>query len=263
VCGDPGWDHVGATINDLSVVYIRNRWVLTANHVNPNTVVLNGGNYAFVPGTEIQLDNGNNTYPDLKLFGITPDPGLPAIAIRANTALPSGPVIMIGKGRNRGNATDSDDPTVWQAPPAPPATPIPGWLWGAGNTKRWGVNVVEGDWLPDPLDTVSFYTNFDYPTDPDHQTHEAQGADGDSGGAVFAKDGNDWELAGTMFVLALYGGHLNNSVLRGEATIIADLSFYRDQILALTESEPIPEPDGLVGLAAGLLLLAVLGRREL
>jgi hypothetical protein len=66
-----------------------------------------------------------------------------------------------------------------------------------------------------------------------------------------------------MFVLALYGGHLNNSVLRGEATIIADLSFYRDQILALTESEPIPEPDGLVGLAAGLLLLAVLGRREL
>lgn len=263
ICGDPGWDHVGATLNDLSVVYIRNRWVLTANHVATNTVVLNGGNYALVPGSEIRLDNGDGTFPDLKLFGITPDPGLPELAIRSDTNLPSGAVIMIGKGRNRGDATDSDDPTVWQSPPNPPSSAIPGWLWGAGHAKRWGLNVVDGEWLPDPLDTVSFYTTFDYPTGPNnHQTHEAQGSVGDSGGAVFAKQGSTWELAGTMFALALYDGHLNNSVLHGEATIIADLSFYRDQILTITAAEPVPEPDGLAGLGAGLLLLALLQRRR-
>jgi len=262
VCGDPGWDHVGSTLSSLSVVYIRNRWILTANHVPVDSVVLNGATHAFVPGTEIRLDNGDGTFPDLKVWGIESDPGLPELPIRSNTNLPSGEVIMIGKGRNRGAATDSDDPTIWVAPPTPPATPIPGWLWDASKTKRWGVNVVVDAWLPDPLDTVSFYTVFDYTASSGHRTHEAHGTEGDSGGAVFAKQGNSWELAGTMFALARWDGHLNNSALRGEATIVADLSFYRDQILTLTAAEPIPEPDGLAGLGAGLLLLAALNRRR-
>jgi hypothetical protein len=262
VC-DPGWDHVGNTAGNLSVVYLRNRWVLTANHVASDTVILDGVPYAYVSGTSFQLDNGDGTFPDLKVFGITPDPGLPELAIRSNTNLPSNEVIMIGNGRNRGAATDSDDPAMWQAPPEPPAMPIPGWLWGAGRTKRWGVNVVEGDWLPDPFDTISFFTVFDYPTAPNYVMDEAQAASGDSGGAVFAKQGNSWELAGIMFLIALWDGHLNNSVLRDEVTIVADLSFYRDQILTLTEAEPVPEPHGLGGLGAGLALLATLGRRRM
>ena len=109
---------------------------------------------------------------------------------------------------------------------------------------------------------MSFYTVFDDPSAQNHQTDEMQAAEGDSGGAVFAKQANSWQLAGTMFVVALWPGHVNNSVLRGELTGIADLSFYRDEILALTAAEPVPEPDFLAGLGAGLALLAVLQRRR-
>jgi MYXO-CTERM domain-containing protein len=171
-------------------------------------------------------------------------------------------VIMIGNGVNRGAATDSDDPAIWTTFPDPPyVPPIPGWYWGGSRVMRWGENVVEGPWPDDPLDTVSFFTTFDYPTAPDHQDHEAQAGNGDSGGAVFAEQGNSWELAGIMFAIATWPGHLTGSALRDEQTGAADLSHYRDQILALT-AEPVPEPAGSTGLGAGLVLLALLGRRR-
>jgi len=148
------------------------------------------------------------------------------------------------------------------APPDPPDPPIPGWLWAGSKSKRWGLNRVTDLLFSDPADTVAFYSTFDYPSSLDHVEHESQAADGDSGGGVFAKQGNDWELAGIMFAVALHDGHLHNSALRGEATIIADLTHYRDQILDLTASEPVPEPGGAAGLAIGLALLAALGRRR-
>jgi len=259
VC-DPGWDHVGVTANHNTVVYLRNRWVITANHVTPNSVILGGSTYGLLVGSEIRLDNGDGTYPDLQIFGLTTDPGLPELPIRSLAVSASDLVIMIGGGRDRGAATDSDDPSIWQPPPDPPETPIPGWLWAATKSKRWGVNRITDLLDPDPLDTVSFFTTFDDPTAPAHVSDEAQAADGDSGGGAFVKQGNTWELAGILFAVGTYDGHLNNSALRGEATIIADLTHYRQQILDLTASEPVPEPSGLAGLFAGLALLATLGR---
>jgi len=149
---------------------------------------------------------------------------------------------------------------VWVPPPDPPDPPIPGWMRLATKSLRWGTNRVGGPWPGDPMDTVAFYTEFNYPVAPSHTSHEAQAAEGDSGGAVFAKQGSTWELAGIMYVIGLHEGHVNNSALRGEWTGAADLSFYRDDIMDLTA---VPEPGGSLLLGAGLAFLATVGRRRM
>ena len=60
----------------------------------------------------------------------------------------------------------------------------------------------------------------------DPTNHEAHAVRGDSGGAVFAKRGEEWELAGIMIAAtpAVYGV--------GE-TIAADLAHYREEILSV------------------------------
>jgi hypothetical protein len=256
---DPGWDHVGIR-NGLCAIYLRNGWVLTANHVATGPVELGGVVYDAVPGSAVRIGNGDGTEADLKVFALTPDPGLPELPIRSNRNLPKGEVTLIGNGRNRGAATDSDDPTVWVPPPAHPQPAIAGYLWGSGRTLRWGRNIVAGEWPGDPDDTVAFYTIFDAPGSRNYTTHESQGAPGDSGGGVFAKQGGSWELAGIMYLIGLYDGQVANSALYGNWTGAADLSFYRDEILELTA---IPEPRGLLLLGPGLVFLATLGRRRI
>jgi hypothetical protein len=254
---DPGWAHVGS-LNGYSAVYIRNGWVLSAYHAGLGTVNLGGVDYSFVSGSGNRLSNGDATLPDLRVFAITPDPGLPELPIRSDPAPLPNDVILIGHGWDRGPATDSDDPLIWAPPPPPPIPAIPGWFTGGVKTKRWGENVVGGAWPGgNPNDTVAFYTAFDYPSDPSHQAHEAQAVGGDSGGAVFAKQGGTWELAGIMIVNGLYEGHINNSVLRDEWTGAADLRFYRQEILDLTA---VPEPSGSSMLGAGVTLLALMQR---
>ena len=207
---DPGWDHVGIR-GSWTAVYLRNGWVLTANHVSTGPVELGGVVYDVVPYTTYRLDNPDETKADLKVYAITPDPGLPELPVRSNTNLPNGEVILIGNGRNRGAATDSDDPVVWVPPPAHPNPAIPGYLWGPGRTLRWGTNIIAAEWSGDPYNTVAFYTIFDAPGTQDYTTHESQAAVGDSGGAVFAKQGNAWELAGIVYVTGLYAGQVNNN----------------------------------------------------
>jgi len=139
---DPGWDHVGV-LGGAAVVYLRNGWVLTAAHVGLGSVSLGGTVYAAVPGSDIQLDNGEGTLADLVVFAITPIPPLPDLEIRANPALPTGEVIMVGHGSNRGVASDSDDPGIWTPPPDLPSPAIEGWYWGGAKAQRWGTNTVE------------------------------------------------------------------------------------------------------------------------
>jgi hypothetical protein len=167
---DPGWVYVGLRGN-WTAVYLRNRWVLTANHVTTGPVELDGVVYDPVPGSDVRLDNGDGTYADLKLFAIDSDPGLPDLPIRASTNLPTRTVILIGHGRDRGAATDSDDPSVWVPPPDPPDPPIPGFKWAGTITLRWGENTVSDYWPGDPYNTVAFYTVFDPPGSPDHTAH--------------------------------------------------------------------------------------------
>jgi len=261
---DPGWDNVGAR-GGLSAIYVRNGWILTANHVPVGPTVFLGVAYDAVPGTTTRLDNGDGTYPDLKVWAIYPSPPLPDLTIRSSSAQPNGEIIMIGSGRDRGAATDTNDPSVWVPPPDPPNPPKTGYLWLNSRALRWGTNKIAGKWLPHPNDTVSWYTLFDQ-SPPAHTTHEAQAALGDSGGAVFFKQGSTWELMGVMHAVSLWpgdtpeSGQQFNSALYGNAVAVADLSVYRNQILELTA---VPEPGGAIMLASGITFLLTAGRRRM
>src|SRR6266545_4418479 len=58
------WRNVG-TIGGLSGVYLGGKFVLTASHVGAGSIALDGVTYVYVPGTAVQLDNGDATYADL------------------------------------------------------------------------------------------------------------------------------------------------------------------------------------------------------
>ena len=128
-----------------------------------------------------------------------------------------------------------------------------GYLWAPGNTIRWGTNNVAGStWANAGFgDTFSGYTTFSF--FPDYSS-ECQAAYGDSGGAVFRKDGTSWQLAGIIGGLGSYSGQPANTAVYGNNTYYADLSVYRPQIVAV-----VPEP-GTVGLAVAAVATGILGR---
>ena len=94
-------------------------------------------------------------------------------------------------------------------------------------------------------------------------TSEAQAVAGDSGGPVFAKHGGQWQLAGIMVAAEGYSGQpsLELTAVFGNETFMADLSYYRNQIVAV-----VPEPGAValagMALAAGAAWAAGLSRRD-
>ncbi len=217
---DPGWANIGQRTGGLTVTYIGNGWVLTAHHVGAGNVKFEGIDYTFVPGSAHQLLNPDGTGADMLVFRIAQETGLPSIPLRA-TPLPAPPTItnltLVGNGRNRGTAT------TWMG--------IGGWNWGTGYTIRWGTNRVSAVGLDIPISprkTHAFSTDF---TSPLGTTYEAQGAEGDSGGPAFVKNGATWELAGVLFGIAGFEGQPDYTALYGNVTYLGDVSYYRSQIL--------------------------------
>ena len=211
---DPGWDNVGKLFVAaggyyLNGVYLGNGWVLTAAHVGEGDIILDGTTHRAVPGSGVRLVTGETDPADLLLFRIETDPALPALEIASEA--PSGDLVMIGKGRNRGAFTDDY------------CGGTNGWLWGAGSTMRWGTNRVYQTGI-ESSGTLLFSTSF---SEGNQTDHEAQAASGDSGGAVFVKNGTTWELAGIISMIAFCQG---GAAIYGDFTYSADLSFYWDQI---------------------------------
>jgi hypothetical protein len=122
---------------------------------------------------------------------------------------------------------------------------------------RWGTNSMLGSLrvdLPDATQTLSIESTFDQ----GGSAHEAQAAIGDSGRAVFAWNGLQWQLAGIMFAVgSLYTDQQPATSMYGNLTLSADLSFYRSQILDVMA---MPEPGGATW--PGVALVAVLARRR-
>ena len=218
---DPGWANL-ATRSSLTAVYLGRRWMLTANHVGAGNVVLQGQTYSPVPGSAIRFENPDTSQADLMVFKIFGDPGLPRLDIPSSPPVVGDPLIAIGNGLNRGSATTF--------------TEGGGYNWGIGNSMRWGTNIVSEINLLVGM-TYSFAATFTHPLDPSATNDEAAGANGDSGGAAFIKIGGDWYLAGTVFAISQYTGQPRTTSIYDNKLYAVDLSFYRDDILAVIEQK--------------------------
>lgn len=223
---DPGWSFVGR-VGGPTGVYLGNGWVLTANHVGTNPVDFDGIAYPVVPGSTIQLQNPDTSFADLKVFRIDPYPDLGLLPIRATTPPVNAYLTFIAVGLSRGAATS------WMG--------INGWLWGATTGKRWGTNRLTATGIANG--TLGFSASFTHVGTMGSTTHEAIGANGDSGGAAFVKNGSTWELAGLLFAISSFGGQPYGTSLYGNLTWSADLSQYRDQLIEITRPECANEVD--------------------
>jgi hypothetical protein len=257
---DPGFANVG-TISSTGI-YLRNGWVLTAAHAGAGNIALGGVSYVMVPGSEVQLLTKSEVPPvasDLVMYRIQDPPPLPPLKIASLPPILGEAAVLIGNGDNR-EATETYWDVDWQE-----VTPMPaafaGWKKGSGRTVRWGTNTVTTLALQTPFNqtlTDEFRMDFDNLSD------EGQAIAGDSGGAVFIKRGETWELAGMMNFVQRFENQPAGSAVLGNRSLAADLSVYHDQIQALvTQVIPASSPNSMASLIGLLAVFGVLATRAL
>ncbi|MCE5278412.1 MAG: serine protease [Planctomycetaceae bacterium] len=261
---DPGWANVGLC-GSGTAVYLGNGWVITASHVGANSVTFGSTTYTVASGTYQRLHDpsSSSTLADLCVFQLSTIPtGLTSVTIGDSSPVLGSMVTAIGYGRNRATSATSwyvdidTNPYTWSE------TPFSGYDAQAGGfkttstrTKRWGENAISGsETLSGSYGTTRMLkTTFD----ASGSANEFQGIAGDSGGALFWKNGSDWELAGIVLSVGTFSGQPGSTAVYGNVTYMADLALYRDQILAITA---VPEPATLTLLATAAA--AILLRRH-
>jgi hypothetical protein len=201
--------------------------------------------FAASVGSNVRLSNSPTPTPfgspDLRIFRLAEDPGLPALDIAEAVPATGQRVMMIGAGRDRepqliGWQTTATATTIeWNEVPLPAAN-LFGYALSTSSHMHWGTNLVASGSAFGSDQTFSFTTRFDRLALP----FEAQAALGDSGGGVFHETDDGWELVGIMTSTQLLGNQPADTVVFGDLTTIADLSVYRTQIMtALNRREPL------------------------
>jgi hypothetical protein len=254
---DPGWNRVGKVGSGAgSGVYLGQGWVLTASHVGAGDFTVDGQTYLAKQGSLERLKNADDSWADLIVYELQTSPNLGDVRISSTRPTASSLVTMIGYGLEQQPDIVFWD-SAWGVLPSPSGASRYGYAIGGDYTKQWGENaVLAGSGSVDSgFGAVSsFATQF---VDAGVNSTYAQAVPGDSGGAVFYKNGSLWELAGIMHATSNYPGQNKwATVAYGQDTYIADLSVYRDQIVAITA---VPEP-GTVGLAVAAAATGILGR---
>lgn len=216
----PGFANVGRTANALTGVYVRNGWVLTANHVGVQPITLAGVTHQPVDGSGHRFSNPDATLADLLAYKLRTRPALPDLLIVDQAPSPNALLTLVGNGRDRGAAT------TWMG--------VDGYTWLSSRTLRWGTNRIS---LVDEfvLDTQAVQTIFDDLRGPSGGQHEADIVPGDSGGAAFVGSGVSAELLGILFARGSFEGQPANTSIYGNVGFIADLHAYRSDLLAVID----------------------------
>jgi hypothetical protein len=213
---DPGWANVGVC-SRWTAVYLGRGWVITAAHVGPSNVDLEGTIYKVDLKSRKRVLNSDGTTADLTLFRIEPEPDLPSVEITAESPPVGTPIVLIGSGLSRGEKTSAEGRV--------------GFNWQSPSIKRWGTSLLNEYVLDRSIgNTEAFATRFSIAK----TAHEAHAARGDSGGAAFAYLEGRWQLVGIILAVDGHTGQPVRLAAYGNRTFIADLARYRDFIQGVT-----------------------------
>lgn len=231
-----------------SAVYLGNRYMITANHVDVN---LSGGQVRFEPnGTAYDIDGSFTPVQiasgvDAKIFRLASDPGVPAVKLLDSPIEQVADATFIGWGIGRD-----------------PADPVNSLVvnWGATSTqdKRWGDNVLRAA-TPIAYSVYSFdalVTILGSDVGGGVGANEAAVTTLDSGGGLFQFLNGEWHLIGIATLAEINGTStyaLDTTGLgRGNANYFVRISDYAGEIEGI-----IPEPSAYAVLAGLFALLLV------
>jgi hypothetical protein len=240
---DPGtglaWANVGY-LNGGGGVYLGGGWVLTANHIGVGDPIFpdQGGTTYLSSGNSYRIHDPSNPSlnTDLVMFQLQTYPaGLPALRIsqtQPSYTYPNySPITAIGYGVNR-LPTETWWNSSWGEQTGSPY--YYGFHLPTTNVilaKRWGTNNLIGTWTGDDgtgTTNRGLYCDFTRGGSP----NEMQVVSHDSGGGVFYKNGNNWELTGIILGEGRYTNQPDFTVVYNEMSAFADLSQYYSQITA-------------------------------
>ncbi len=264
-----------------SAIYMGDDWVLTASHVTitattfsfpdpSNSSQIDTATYNIVPDSGIILTNptGTNagTNSDLIMYQIDPTsspygtPNLPQLLLPTSAPTPGTTVMGIRRGADRADTLtywDNSSP-VWKTTTQDQAVHS-GYITSGSHELRWGENTVfqsshqvnlNAGTTSSPLWVQAFTTSFD--SGASALPNEFQVTNGDSGGAVFTQVGGIWMLSGMIEGIGLQNGQPYssngnaNTAAFGDTSILADISFYRSQILSIVPLTGDANGDGIV-----------------
>mgnify|MGYP005848081129 CR=1 FL=1 len=210
------------------MVYLGAGWALTAAHVGPGQILLDGEVVSPEPGSRHVLLNVDGSLADAVLFELDRSarlPEMPLIPIARTPAQPGEEVLLVGFGRER------EDRIRWTDERMGERT---GFRWSSEGRKHWGTNRVfsVGRWIPHRTSlSRTFVLRFDDVGDPDVTRFEAHAATGDSGGGVFVRRDHGWELAGMMISVTSRAGSPARTATFGDRIFVLDLTSYRSEVL--------------------------------
>lgn len=264
----PYWNAVGK-YNDATMIYIGNRYALTANHVTGSSVIFNEGTAQeqTIAVTKTQQVGGE----DIKLLRLASDPtGVTPVTLNAipnSHSYSSGDTLYaVGNGRQRDNTNQQwyyNSTTKQWANSAGSGYSYIGDGYNAPSVqpseleKRWGTNNFSGN--------VSGTTQKVFTYNMSGGGDECALTYGDSGGAVFYCDWSvglpptaEWQLLGLMVGSGASGAPTGNKAIDGEYEYFYDLTQHKTDITDAIAA--IPEPATLALLAGSAA--ALLARRK-
>lgn len=261
--GDPGWENV--TVGGPNYVYLGNGWLLSAWHVGVSNAVFSNGTFSPIAGQNFSVRNpppslangmSLSTYTDLQLIRINGDPGLPSVSIATQSPPTSGTagsqVMFVGHGPTR-LATETQwsvdtNSSTWVWNVVPSGGNFRGYMTNSPQVKAWGTNRLANPSnyqsafkgilnsttaafeLTEPdsskRDVLTMVSQFDQPGQNGALPQESQGVSGDSGSAVFYRNGSQWQLAGIVNSILIYNSQSVAWGVYGDVTTFADLSYY-------------------------------------